>query len=117
MIHLKQETLKKLELYPILNNAVKTHIENKDDPRYLANIVFWFRLIIEKHKLNAIDTLQFDDETAVEFGSWGHNSRWNNVGEPWILDNFEMCVDIAINLAEKFGDFTQEDWNKEFDEE
>ena len=39
-----------------------------------------------------------DSELWEDFTSWGHNSRWKNIFWPWVNENFERAVSVALAI-------------------
>ena len=88
--------------------------ERHDDS--FPNFIIWIRLVVEPDEGEWTDVAQFfqlDEDDAVEFNSWGHNSRWANVFLPFALNNLGLVKEKCIELAERFGDPNVEEYLKE----
>ena len=103
---MRKETLEKLKEYPKLKKYAK-HFEKTDGDSEIAGflpfIVIWFRDLFKEAGINDGQVpieFEMDDDTAEEFWSWGHNSRYANVFEPYLLDNLDFCIDIALQIID-----------------
>lgn len=45
-------------------------------------------------------TFDWDEEIAEDFYTWGHNSRYCNVFEPMLEDNFNEYLTIIMDIVE-----------------
>ena len=102
---MKYETLKKYKhLYEYALHWIKTH--GSEHAGKLANITIWFREMLDKAGVDDVsEYLGFTDAQTEEFYSWGHNSRWNHVFQyDYLLNQFDDAMEIALQLAEEFGD-------------
>ena len=119
---LTEEQKDELENFPLLKSYVESYIENDGCPDKLFSITdftmffkrLWFENINETELFpeweEGADEYYKDPENTSEdnwfanFNSCGSNSRWS-YGEEYIQENFSKCVDSAIRLAKKYGDF------------
>lgn len=83
-----------------LDSYVKSFKKNEgcsEQPTLLPYLVIYFRQAFEKLGVGDVDVPEYfnwDDETAEEFFSWGHNSRWNHVFTYMLLQNLKEYVNI-----------------------
>lgn len=103
---MEKETLKKLKDYPRLKKYA-THFEktrgDAEIAGYLPFIVIWFRDLFKKANIDDGEVpvlFEMDDETAEDFWSWGHNSRYANTFSWYLLSNLDFCVDIALQIID-----------------
>ena len=82
----------------------------------LPNFIIWIRFAVEpndgKEWTDVVQFFELDEDDALEFNSWGHNSRWANVFLPFALNNMEFVKGKCIELAERFGDPNVEEYLK-----
>ena len=108
---LTDEQRNELKNFPLLKGYVESYIENDGCPEKLFSITD-FAMFFKRLWDEGIDEIilfpEWDTEEGEEwyedFNSGGSNSRWS-VGEEYIAENFSKCVDSAIRLAKKYGDF------------
>lgn len=99
----------RLKKHPFLKQYVNSYIKNdgmSEIAGYLPYLVIWFRRMFEKCGIeddNIPDICGWDNDTAEEFWSWGHNSRWNNVFRTWLEGGVEDPVRIAFETMDEFG--------------
>ena len=101
------QLLDKLNKYPNLTKAVKHYEDTDGDSEhegYLPNLIVWIRQVLPID-IDPAEYFEMDDETAEDFYSWGHNSRWNHTFRDWLDSGFEFCVEKCIDLAEEYGDY------------
>lgn len=90
----------KRNIWKYLNSYVKTYKENNgcsERPPYLPMLVIYFRYALDKLGLSDVDVPQlfhWDEETAEDFLTWGHNSRWGNTFNIMLFDHLEEYVNI-----------------------
>lgn len=76
-----------------------------DGKGHYTSLIVWFRDRFDAAGINDVaEYLDWDDEMAEDFYSWGSNSRWGHVFSPWLYDNTDEALSIALNLADEFGD-------------
>ena len=107
--------LKDLDKYPHLKKAVE-HFYDTDGQAeelgLLPNLIIWIRNTIP----DSVDPAEFfgmDNDTAEDFYSWGHNSRWANTFWTYLQTHFDWCVACCLDLADQYGDFDVEQTLKE----
>lgn len=103
---MEKETLEKLKDYPRLKKYAKHFEKTRGDSEiagFLPFIVIWFRDLFKEAGINDGQVpieFEMDDDTAEEFWSWGHNSRYANVFTQYLLDNLDFCIDIALQIID-----------------
>lgn len=107
------KTLEKIKQYKNLYEYTQNFITEDNKGEYLSDLCFWFKLQCLKNDLDEQEVFKWDDHTAEEFYSWGHNSRWANVFEVELASDLEKYLNIALQIAEEYGDIN----NKETAEE
>ena len=103
---MRKETLEKLKNYPRLKKYA-THFEKTSGDAeiagYLPFVVIWFRDLFKRARIDDGEVpvlFEMDDDTAEDFWSWGHNSRYSNVFSWWILDDIDFAIDVALQIIE-----------------
>ena len=103
---MEKETLEKLKGYPRLKKYAKHFEKTRGDSEiagFLPFIVIWFRDLFKEAGIDDSQVpieFEMDDDTAEEFWSWGHNSRYANVFAQYLLDNLDFCIDIALQIID-----------------
>lgn len=103
---MEKETLQKLKNYPRLKKYA-THFEktrgDSEIAGYLPFVVIWFRDLFKKAQIDDSEVpvlFEMDDETAEDFWSWGHNSRYANTFSWYLLSNLDFCIDIVLQIID-----------------
>ena len=102
-----KELKSKLNEYPNLKKYVESFIKNNgdsEDSECIPHFVYWFKMQCINNDLNEDSVFCWDEDYSEDFYSWGHNSRWANTAWNYILNNFALCVEIALDLAKEHGD-------------
>ena len=100
--YLSTSTCDRLNNYPVLKSVTDDFIINNGvdpDPAYLTDLVVYIR------KLN-VDEPEFfgwDDETAEDFYTWGHNSRYGNVLEPMLMTDLDFYIRTILDYLDSSG--------------
>ena len=103
---MRKETLQKLEKYPYLKEYALNFEKTRGDSEmagYLPFIVIWFRDLFKKANIDDGEVpvlFEMDDETAEDFWSWGHNSRYANVFSWYILKDLDFAIDIVLQIID-----------------
>ena len=103
---MKKETLKRLKEYPNLKKYAIHFEKTEGDSEitgYLPFVVIWFRELFEKAGIDDGQVpilFEMDNDTAEEFWSRGHNSRYANVFSWYLLSNLDFCIDIALQIID-----------------
>lgn len=107
MLNISETTKKLLESearkYPNFHTYA-THFINDDgdseDDKFFPKLLVWIRKATDDWPTD----FKMDDETYLEFTSWGHNSRWMNVFWRYMINNIDHVIGVCIELAQKNGD-------------
>lgn len=89
---------KELTKYKYLNQYVKyfdEHNGQSEDDDYLPKLVVYFRRVLED-KVDLQEFFGWDNDTAEDFYSWGHNSRWANTFAHELLIDLEYYVYLLL---------------------
>jgi hypothetical protein len=117
MAILKYENLlKELDKYPNLKGAVEHFYDNNGKPEHegcLPNLIVWIRKVLDIAGEDAAKFFEMSEETAEDFYSWGHNSRWANTFWCFLERHFNWCIGLCIELAERYGDYDIEKYMNE----
>lgn len=108
-MNLTNEQKERLKAYPVLEKAVNHFMTSKgesEEPGCIAHFVYFFKQKYLDNGVNPDDMFGWDEQTSEDFWSWGSNSRWSNTVTCYILSEFSRCVDIALDLADEYGDLT-----------
>lgn len=103
---MEKETLKKLKKYPRLKKYAIHFEKTEGDSEiggYLPFVVIWFRDLFKKAQIDDGEVpvlFEMDDDTAEEFWSWGHNSRYANVFSWYILADLDFAINIALQIID-----------------
>lgn len=99
----------KRDLWKYLNSYVKSYKDNEgypEHPHYLPMLVIYFRYAFDKLGINDVevtDLLDWDEETAEDFLTWGHNSRYSHTFNSMLFDHLEEYVDLLKNAMINSG--------------
>jgi hypothetical protein len=100
---LSEETKERLEFFPKLKEVVEDFIENdgmNPNPLLLTPLTVYIRQL----QVDEPSLFEWDEDTAEDFYTWGHNSRYSNVLEPMLIMNFEFSIEHLLDwLEEKIG--------------
>lgn len=102
---------KDLDKFPVLKKAVEHFKETggrSEEDGCIPNFVYFFKQMNFRFDQDPDEMFGWDSETKEDFWSWGHNSRWAHTACMWIDDNFEECIEKAIELAKEYGDLDLE---------
>lgn len=105
---IKNEIKKQLENYKNLSKYA-FHFEKQpyepEHPGHLNNLIIWFRETLDNAGVDDVASyFGWDDETAEDFYTWGHNSRWAHTFYSYLINNINDALEIALDLADEFGD-------------
>lgn len=106
-MRLTTEQKEQLKNFPVLNKAIQSFIKNKGESEEQGCIPHYTYFFKQKYLNNGIDPDEmfgWSEQISEDFWSWGSNSRWANTVTCHIHSKFKHCVDIAIDLAEQYGD-------------
>lgn len=103
-----------------LNEYVESYKKNQgvsEIPGFLPKLIVYFREALDKLGLNdgnVPEMFDWDDDTAEDFFTWGHNSRWNHTFGCYLDDNLEEYVQILKDTMENAGvkDFELTNYHK-----
>lgn len=96
-----------MKKYKYLHQYVRNFLRNEgcsEHPQYLPLVVIYFREALDKLHIpddEVPSIFGWDDETADDFFSWGHNSRWNHTFSCMLYANIDEYVDLLKKLMEK----------------
>lgn len=105
--YIRPDQIQKLKQFPFLESYVKSYIENEgtaENIGCICRLTYFFKRMDIEHELDMQSLFDWDDDTTEDFYSWGHNSRWANTFEGQMEGCLEDYVDVAIDLAETYGD-------------
>lgn len=105
--YIRPDQIQKLKQFPFLESYVKSYIENEGTAEKIGcicRLTYFFKRMDIEHELDMQSLFDWDDDTTEDFYSWGHNSRWANTFEGQMEGCLEDYVDVAIDLAETYGD-------------
>ena len=105
--YIRPDQIENLKQFPFLESYVKSYIENEGMPEetgHICKLTYFFKRMDIEHELDLQFLFDWDDETAEDFYSWGHNSRCANTFEGQMEGCLEDYVDVAIDLAKEYGD-------------
>lgn len=89
--------------YPHLHQYITHFIKNdgkSEDKDFLPKLIVWIRNIND----DTPSGFTMDDDTYLEFCSWGHNSRWQNVFWDYLTSNLDYAIGVCLDLAREHGD-------------
>jgi len=107
MFILTKEQGKKLESYPNLKGYIESYIKNDGYPEEngcLPHFIYFFKRMCLDNDIDVEQFFNWDEETAEDFYSWGHNSRWANTFSCCVDAKFKRYVDDALYLVSEYGD-------------
>jgi len=96
-----------LNYYPNLKKALRSYIDNEgksEQSGHIPKFVYFFKKMCNEKGLDPDEIFEWPEDIAEDFWTWGHNSRWAHTGSVWIEDHLEECIQLAIELAEQYGD-------------
>jgi len=91
MLQISDELMNRIEEYPELARCVRDFMENdgcNPDPLYLTDLTVYVREL----NVDEPELFGWDEETAEDFYSWGHNSRYAHVLEPMMAMDLEHHI-------------------------
>ena len=103
----KNPLFKDLKKYKNLYKYAKHFLihQEAEHGRYLPNLIIWFRDVLDRAGVEDVPAyFGWDEDMAVDFWSWGHNSRWNHTFSIYLESEPKEALEHAISLAEEFGD-------------
>ena len=106
-MELTNEQKERLKAYPVLEKAVNYFMTSKgqsEESGCIPHFVYFFKQKCLDNNVNPDEMFGWDEETSEDFLSWGSNSRWTNTVTCYILSKFSECVDIALDVADNYGD-------------
>ena len=101
------ELVAEMEKYPNLNKYFRFFIENPgdtEDPGFLPRLIGWIRTHVDAYDLDAAELFDMDEDTAEDFYTWGHNSRWANTFTSYIECDPNLALERCLRLARRYGD-------------
>ena len=96
-----------LNNYPNLKKALRDYIDNEGDSEqkgHIPKFVYFFKKMYMLHGIDLDALFDWPEDIAEDFWTWGSNSRWAHTGSMWIEDHLEECIELALELAEQYGD-------------
>ena len=90
---ISDNTVSRLEKFPKLKRCVG---DETNDPLRLDAVTVYVRMM----DVDEPDLFDWDDDTAEDFYTWGHNSRYANVFEPMLEENFDEYLNIIMDYVE-----------------
>ena len=96
-----------LNKYPNLKKALRFYIDHEGDSEKEGHIplfVYFFKQMYNEHDIDLDALFDWSEEISEDFWSWGHNSRWAHTGSMWIEDHLDECIELALDLANQYGD-------------
>lgn len=96
-----------LDKYPHLRTYFTRYVESdgaSENPNYLPCLIVWIRMAMDAAGTDPAAFFEMDEETAEDFYSWGHNSRWNNTFRSYLDSDYEFALRKCIELAQDYGD-------------
>lgn len=97
---LNKVTKERLVKYPTLSKCISKL--NKEDP-FKSDMLSDITVYVRRLNIDEAEFFGWDEETAEDFYTWGHNSRYANVFEPMLFDNFQEYIDIILEYLEDSG--------------
>lgn len=91
MLTISDKLRERIKQYPELERCVQDFIVNdgcNPDPLYLTDLTVYIR----KLDVDEPELFGWDEDTAEDFYTWGHNSRYANVLEPMLRCDLEWHV-------------------------
>lgn len=82
-----------------LSEYVHEYVKNdgvSTKPGYLPKLVIYFRRAFDELGVSDVNVPEFfnwDEETAEDFLTWGHNSRWSNTFNALLYTHLDDYVD------------------------
>lgn len=82
-----------------LSEYIHEYVKNDGSstkPGHLPRLVIYFRMAFDKlgmHDGYVPEFFDWPDDIAEDFGTWGHNSRWNHTFSMMLYDNLDDYVD------------------------
>ena len=101
---MKQKKWRYLDEYV---QSYKEHDGYSEIPGYLPKLVVYFRMALDALNTEPAEFFGWDEETAEDFLTWGHNSRWNHTFSIMLENNLEEYVDLLKNamIENEIDDF------------
>lgn len=93
-----------LDKYPYLKSYVESYKRGECKAGCITDLTYFFKKFCINYDLDEAELFGWDEDMAEDFNSWGHNSRWANVFEPFLAENLDDCLNIAVVLVEEYGD-------------
>lgn len=101
------EQFAKLDQFPYLKEYLTHYYETGGESEkagLLPKFIVWIRDILDGTDIDPAQFFDMDEETAEDFYTWGHNSRWNITFRGHLDCDPEQTLDKCLALAERFGD-------------
>lgn len=102
------EMLAELDKYPNLKKYFTFFMETDaglpEDPGLLPRLIVWIRTHVDANDIDPAEFFDMDEETAEDFYTWGHNSRWKNVFCDYIESYRSLALARCLELARRYGD-------------
>lgn len=96
-----------MKKFKYLDSYVKLYESGSElGGRYLPKLIIYFREVFDKIGLTDDGVPEFfgwDENTAEDFWSWGHNSRWSHTFDAFLADNLEHYVALLKDTMEQEG--------------
>ena len=102
MLEISEQLQKRIAKYPELKEEVDDFIKNdgcNPDPGYLTVLT----VLIRELKVDEPSFFDWDEDTADDFYSWGHNSRYGNVLEPMLYNDLEGHVTKIVDYLDRLA--------------
>lgn len=97
-----------MDEYPNLKRYFDDYIANKGVAEHegcYPNLIIWVREALGEQGHMIVDYLEMPDFEVDEFWSWGHNSRWRHVVQPYFYEYLvEGTIDQRNAMAEMLED-------------
>lgn len=104
-----------MDEFPNLKRFFDGYIANKGVAEHegcYPNLIIWVREALKEDGFKIVDYLEMPDFEEEEFWSWGHNSRWRHVVEPYFYeylvtgtdDQRNAMAEMLVDIAESYGD-------------
>ena len=93
--------------FKYLDSYVKLYREGTEQAsRYLPKLIIYFRQAFEKLGITddmVPDFFGWDKDIADDFGSWGHNSRWNHTFDSMLSGDTDDYVELLKQKMKEKG--------------
>jgi len=117
-MQISEQTKQELKRYPELERVANSFIGlegQSEDPRFLPDLIVYWRCMKEKYHLKEHRVFDWDEDTAKDFYTWGHNSRYAHTFWAVLADNPDYYISAMIKQLDKKK--SNEKFWKEYQEE